>query len=112
MPPEHIQRAVSAAIGGSFVAIFGESFQRVQEIAHDVEEAMPAELVEHVSRVNGRHSIDFVGGGRIRFISTNSRGGRGLSVDRVFVPVGTAPDVLANILPMLVTSREAVLTGY
>lgn len=114
MHPEHIQRAVSAAIGGSSVAIFGESLERAQGIARDVEEVTPAELVEQRSRRNGDHWINFYGGGRIRFLSTNphARSARGLRLDRVFVPIGIDQDTLANIVPALATSREGVLTGY
>lgn len=114
MHPEHMQRAISAAIGGSAVAIFGETLERAQDIAQDIMEATPGELVERLSRRNGDHYIDFCGGGRIRFLSLHHRGigVRGLSLDRAFVPIGTKPDALENIIPSLVTSREAVLTGY
>jgi hypothetical protein len=111
---EHMNVAISAAARGDKVAVFAETVERVQGIANEIMEATPGELVERVSRLNGNHYMDFYGGGRIRFLSThpNARGGRGLSLDRVFVPIGTSPDALMEIVPALNTSREGVLTGY
>lgn len=114
MHPEHLHTAVSAAAAGSRVAIYGETLHRVQRLARDVEDATPGELVERVSRLNGDNRIDFHGGGRIYFRSThpNARGARGLSLDRVFLPIGTSPDILVEIVPALVASSEGVITGY
>jgi hypothetical protein len=112
--PEHVQRAVSSAAGGSSVAVFADTMELVQDRAREIMEATPSELVERISRRNGDHYIDLYGGGKIRFMSTyaNARSARGMSLDRVFVPIGTSRDVLGGIVPSLVTSREAVLTGY
>lgn len=114
MHPEHMERAISAAAHGSAVAIFAETLERAQDIAHEIEEAAPSQLLQRVSRLNGNHYLDFCGGGSIRFLSThpNARSVRGMSLDRVFVPIGISRDILGDIIPSIVTSSEAVLTGY
>lgn len=93
------------------MAIFAKDLRRAELLAHDVEEVLPSENVEKVSRANGRRAIHLHGGGSIRFISTN-QSARGLSLDRAFVPIGTDQDTLADIIPSLCTSQEGVLTGY
>lgn len=112
MHPEHMERAIWAAAAGRSVAVFSESAHLAKGIANQFEKNSPKDLVERVSRANGRLRIDFLGGGAVRFIDTKSHGGRGLSLDRALVPIGISKDVLADILPSLATSREAVLTGY
>lgn len=110
MHPEHIHTAISAAAVGDSVAIFGETVERVQDIARDIVKEVPADYVERVSRLNGAHRIDFHGGGRIRFISLR-QSARGLSLDRAYVPIPTDRDILASIIPSL-NASAGVLTGY
>jgi hypothetical protein len=111
MHREHINVAISAASRGDKVAIFTENLQRAEMLAHDVEEAMPSEYLEKVCRANGRRAILFHGAGSIRFMSTK-QSGRGMSLDRVFVPVGTDRKFLEDVVPCLATSPEGVLTDY
>ncbi|MGY4543271.1 hypothetical protein ACVWY0_003204 [Arthrobacter sp. UYNi723] len=111
MHREHIQTAILAAAEGSAVAIFAENIQRAQQLAREVEAALQGENVARLSRENGRQFIELNGGGIIRFISTR-QSARGLSLDRVFVPVGIDRKFLEDIVPCLVTSPEGVLTGY
>jgi hypothetical protein len=101
---------MSAAQGGA-VAIFAENLNQAQRLLSDVENVLPSDSVEKISRVNGRHAIYLHGGGSIRFISTR-QSARGLSLDRAFVPITTDGDTLADILPSLCASQEGVLTGY
>lgn len=111
MHREHIEVAISAAARGDAVAIFAENLQRTHQLAREVEAVLPGEYVQRLSRENGRQFIELHGGGIIRFLSIN-QSGRGLSLDRVFVPVGTDRKFLEEIVPCLVTSPEGVLTGY
>lgn len=111
MHREHILVAIAAAAQGSAVAILAENLQRAQQLAREVETILPAENVARLSRENGRHFIELHGGGIIRFMSTR-QSGRGMSLDRVFVPVGTDRKILEDILPTLNASSEGVLTGY
>lgn len=112
MHREHMETAIFAAAKGSAVAVFADTLDRAQRLAHEVEAAVPTELwLQKVSYVNGRHSIEFPGGGSIRFISLR-QSARGLSLDRVFVPIGTDQAALEDIVPALCTSQEGVLTGY
>lgn len=111
MHREHINVAIASAAQGGKVAIFAHNLQRAEQLAHDVEEVLPGENVEKVYRANGRRAIHLHGGGSIRFISIN-QSARGLSLDRVFVPIGIDQVILADIVPSLCTSQEGVLTGY
>lgn len=111
MHREHIEVAIASAAQGGKVAIFAKDLRRAEQLAHDVEEVLPGENVDKVSRINGRRAIYFHGGGSIRFISTR-QSARGLSLDRAFVPITTDQDTLADIVPSLATSAEGVLIGY
>ncbi|AYN56818.1 hypothetical protein PBI_ANDREW_1 [Arthrobacter phage Andrew] len=121
MHAEHMSTAlVAAAAGGERVAIFAETFERAQEICRDLEDflsGMPwAEELRDVRvvRANGRQSITFGtrGLGGVWFYSLRGTGQRGLSADRVFVPIGTSGEELREIIPFLATSKVGVLTGY
>lgn len=112
MHREHMETAIFSAAKGGSVAIFADSVHLAQLLAHEVEASVPKELwLQKVSYVNGKHFIEFPGGGIIRFISLR-QSARGLSLDRVFVPIGTPKDTLADIAPALCTSQDGVLTGY
>lgn len=108
---EHMLVAIASAAQGGAVAIYAENLHLVDGLAKQAEEVLPSENVEKVSRSNGRRAIYFHGGGSIRFISLR-QSSRGLSLDRVFVPVGTDRKFLEDIIPSLATSSEGVLTGY
>lgn len=108
---EHICTAIASAAQGSAVAIFAENLQRAQQLAREVEAVLQGENVARLSRENGRQFIELHGGGIIHFRSTN-QSGRGMSLDRIFVPVGIDRKFLEDIIPSLATSPEGVLTGY
>lgn len=112
MHREHMEVAISSAAQGGKVAIFAENLRQSEQLAHDVEELVPSEYVEKVSRANGRRAIHLHGGGSIRFIPTQQSAGRGLSLDRAYLPITTDRDTLAAIIPSLCTSQDGVLTGY
>ena len=111
MHQEHMHVAISSAAAGGAVAIFAKNLQHAEQLAHDVEGVVPEEYAEKIIRANGRRVIHLHGGGSIRFISTR-QSARGLSLDRVFVPIGTDDTTLADIVPSLCTSEDGVLTGY
>lgn len=111
MHREHVNVAAAAAAQGSAVGIFADNLEHAEQLAHDVEQVVPDDNVEKVSRVNGRRAIRFHGGGSIRFISIR-QSARGVSFDRIFVPVGIDRKFLEGIVPSLSTSSEGVLTGY
>lgn len=111
MHREHMNVSISAAARGDKVAILTENLHCADGLAMDIEELLPSEYVEKISRANGRRAIYFHGGGNIHFISLR-QSARGMSLDRVFVPIGTPKDVLADIIPALAASSDGVLTGY
>ncbi|QAY16054.1 hypothetical protein SEA_ELESAR_2 [Arthrobacter phage Elesar] len=114
MHSEHITRAIEAAVFGSKVAVFADSLEQAQDLARNFEDAVPVSLqeaLEYVSRANGRCRLDFCTGGSIRFMSLR-QSGRGMVLDRVFLPITTDKNTLCEILPSLMTSHEGVLTGY
>jgi len=67
--------------------------------------------VAEIRHLNGQESITFPGGGSIHFRSILASA-RGMCLDRCYVPIGTAADVVADILPALMTSEDGTLTGY
>ena len=112
MHSEHMQKAISAAMSlEDRVAVFTTSAEESRALVREFEQAAPVERIARISRVNGRCFIEFHGGGWIRFIAT-TQSARGMSLDRAYVPIGTKPDRLADLLPCLQTSTAGVLTGY
>lgn len=112
MHHEHIDDAIDAAAGlGRKVLVLTENLRKAQAFARCFEGAAPQGSVSAVSRVAGRASLDFHGGGRIIFLSLR-QSARGLSVDRVLVPSDTPPEILANIVPATAASEDGQITGY
>ncbi|ASR83171.1 hypothetical protein FDI29_gp01 [Arthrobacter phage Abidatro] len=114
MHDEHKLTAVRAAAAyGERVAIFAETLPAAQGLLPEFEAlGIMADVVARFRRVNGSHSIAFDrSGGSIEFRSLNSRGSRGASFDRVYVPVCSAPDKVAGVLPCLNVSGGP-LVGY
>lgn len=115
MHAEHKAQAIAAAMQGSAVCIFALTLSQAKHFAGEVEAEVSPVLIKRVSRAAGDFYIDFHGRGSIRFMSTLQahRGGiRGMSLDRVYVPICTEQRTLEDILPSMATSQEAVLTGY
>lgn len=113
MHQEHMERAFVAAAVGQRVAVFAATRAEARAIFLDMADRLPAGLGPvDVRRLNGGESLTFEdSGGWIRFYSLRNSGGfGGACVDRVFLPVGTSPDLLLEILPAM--SRAGVLTGY
>ncbi|QOP64899.1 hypothetical protein SEA_BRYNNIE_1 [Arthrobacter phage Brynnie] len=113
MHDEHKQRAIFAAVvEGERVAIFGETMPAAQAVCSELADMLKLSAVEcSVRRVNGRHSIDFPGGGRIVFLSLHSEGQRGYSLDRAYVPICSGRDKVREVLPCLSVSGGP-LVGY
>lgn len=110
MQDSHQLDALLSASAGSKVGVFGRTLVQVQGIHSAMVDWLEDESAT-IRRVNGQHEISFPNGGRIRFLSFN-QSARGSSFDRVYVPLQTPSDVLAEILPALATSDDGTVTGY
>ncbi|AYN57477.1 hypothetical protein PBI_CORAL_1 [Arthrobacter phage Coral] len=110
MHDEHKGRAVAAAREGQRVAVVAATLPAAQEICGRLADLVEGEPAVTVRRLNGAHSIDFAGGGSIVFRSFRSSH-RGMSFDRVFVPIGTSADLVRELLPSLSVSGGP-LVGY
>ena len=105
------REALRFAAMGNRVLVLAETMPRAQAVLDDMMDAYPEELTRPmVRRVHGRYAVQFDGGGTIRFYSLRSSH-RGYSVDRVYVPLGTAGDVLAQLWPALAVSGGTIV-GY
>lgn len=115
MHAEHKAVAIATAMQGSAVCIFALTLSQAKHFAGEVEAEVSPVLMKRISRRAGDFHIDFHGGGSMRFMSTlQAHGGgvRGMSLDRVYVPICTEQRILESIVPTMATSKEAVLTGY
>lgn len=114
MHEEHMATAlISAAAMGQRVAVFARTGAEARELFVDFGLRLPAGYAVESVRTSGREAFGFTAsGGTVRFYSLGSGGHRGWSADRVFVPVGTGPEVLAAIVPAMATSGVRLLTGY
>lgn len=108
---EHVITALGAALEGSRVGFFGATHEDARS-AFKAVDALAPEGCE-IRRANGNESIRTRAGGSIHFVSVNSKGHRGMSLDRVYVPAGLADtDFMVAILPCLVTSKDRQIIGY
>ena len=110
MQDSHQLDALLSASAGSQVGVFGRTLIQVQGIHAAMVDWLEDENAT-IRPVNGQHEISFPSGSRIRFLSFN-QGARGSSFDRVYVPLQTPTDVLAELLPGLATSDDGTVTGY
>jgi hypothetical protein len=110
MQDAHQLDALLYASDGSKVGVFARTLIAVQEIHSAMVDWLEDET-ETVRRLNGQHEISFPNGGRIRFLSFN-QSARGLAFDRVYVPLQTPSDLLAELLPSIATSDDGTVTGY
>lgn len=107
---EHAITALGAALEGSRVAFFAAN-QSDARAAFDAVDALAPEGCE-IRRTNGDESIRTRAGGSVHFISINSRGRRGLSLDRVYAPASLADeDVAVDIATCLATSKNPMFIG-
>ena len=65
-----------------------------------------------VRPVNGSEYIETVSGGAVHFLGLRSSRCRGMTFDRVFVPLQISDMDLAEILPALCGSREGAVVYY
>lgn len=110
MHQEHIEEALGAASNGGRVAIYADTLNDAKAIAERFE-AANNEPLERISRASGARRMDFHGGGSIHFMSLRGQSARGMVLDRAYLPIGTGPDTLVNIIPSLSTT-DGALTGY
>lgn len=107
----------AAAVDRERVAVVAATLPAAQEICGKLADVCRelageagADGVYTVRRTNGAHSIEFAGGGSIVFRSFRSPA-RGLSLDRIFVPIGTGGELVRELLPCLNVSGGP-LVGY
>ncbi|UVK62540.1 hypothetical protein SEA_TAYLORSIPHT_1 [Arthrobacter phage TaylorSipht] len=106
MHDEHKQGAILAAVvEGQRVAIFAATLPAAQELHRQLADLVDKSAVECVvRRTSGAHSLAFVGGGSIVFLSYRSGVYRGMSLDRIFVPIGTGAELVRDLSPCLAVS--------
>lgn len=108
----HAGRVLAAAMAGRRVLVLAESATAGRDIFEAMREAVAGPGVES-RRTVGREKLTFESGGFVRFLPLRSIvAARGLSLDEVFVPIGTSRAVLADLLPHLATSPVGLITGY
>lgn len=107
---EHVVTALGAALEGSHVAFFAANRSDARAV-FDAVDALAPEGCE-IRRTNGDESVRTRAGGSVHFVSINSQGCRGLSLDRVYVPAVLADeDVAADIAACLATSKNPMFIG-
>ncbi|WP_038463646.1 hypothetical protein [Arthrobacter sp. PAMC 25486] len=108
---EHSITAMAAALEGSHVAFFGATHDDARA-AFKAADALAPDGCE-IRRTNGNESIRTRAGGSIHFLSIRSKGGRGMALDRVYVPAALADeDVALEIEACLATSQNPMFIGY
>ncbi|WP_315913592.1 hypothetical protein [Arthrobacter sp. lap29] len=115
MHEAHISAALIAAAEGEHVLVVAATADEKQIIFKRLVEAfdgLQPGLLQSINRTNGGERIDLVTGGGIRFAHLNERRRRAAVYDQVFVPIGTAPEFLADLAPALATSEVGLITGY
>jgi threonine synthase len=97
----------AAVVDRERVAVVAGTLPVAQDICNQLADLLRDEFDADpgytVRRLNGAHSIKFEAGGSIVFLSYRSPA-RGMSLDRVFVPIGTGGEVLAALVPSLAVS--------
>lgn len=115
MHEAHISAVLVAAVDGEHVLVVGAANEAKRAIMSDLLEAfdgMQPGLLQSVSKTNGGERIDLVTGGGIRFAHLNERRRRMAVYDQIFVPIGTGPEFLLDLVPALATSKVGLVTGY
>lgn len=106
---EHVITALGAALEGERVGFFERSH------VHGIFLAVAALAPEGCSliRANGREEIGTRAGGSVRFFNTEHGGGRGVSLDRAYVPAALADEDVADLIAAcLATSKRPQFIGY
>lgn len=108
--------ALLAAVDGGQVAIFGVSVQDAStSMRWFLREYPELDIVAQISRVNGRESMTFPGGGKLSFLALpkDLNALRGWGLDRCYVPIGTRRHIVDDhIRPCLAASTDGTLAGY
>lgn len=102
-------QAISHASEGQTVGWFGSRWDDVSE-DFNATDTICKDSASMIRRANGMQEIRFPSGGRIRFITPTR--GRGLSLDRAYMPRDMAEQDVANILPALQTSPAGAACWY
>lgn len=115
MHEAHQLAVLVAAVDGEHVLVVGATSEAKRAIMSDLLETldrMPSGLLQAVAKTNGSERIDFATGGGIRFAHITEMRRRRAVYDQVFVPIGTSPDFLLDLVPALATSKVGLITGY
>ena len=95
---------------GQRVAILDKALE-LAESFRAVEDALNAEAVSRVSRVNGRQQISMKNGGQLTF-HVISVGLRGLPFYKVYLPADlVTAGLMRELAPLVSTSREPAIIG-
>lgn len=108
---EHVITALGAALEGERVGFFADSHHLAHEAFLVMERLAPEGC--GIRRTNGCQSIKTRAGGSVHFFSLRGGGGRGVSLDRAYVPAALADeDVALSIEASLATSKRPQFIGY
>lgn len=109
---ELVISALGAALDGESVAFFEASHSDARAMFKAAESVAPEGC--EIRRTNGNESIRTRAGGAIHFLSVRAQGGRGIALDRAYVPAALASEdlVAMSIEVSLSTSKHPRFIGY
>lgn len=112
MHSEHMAAAIHAAGRGESVLVVAPTSAEARAIFEHMEPVVANVKGAALRRTNGSERVTFESGGVLRLVGLDSSGHRGVSADRVFLPISTPADVVLQVTPCIVTRPAGVLVGY
>ncbi|MBK5238951.1 MAG: hypothetical protein JJE28_07575 [Actinomycetales bacterium] len=99
---------VEAAVAGARVLWVAPRMDNVRAALNSHADLFPDE-VSRITRANGDERIAYKSGGKIRYVSSRGRGGRGYTAHMISIsPADYAnDDLLCTLLPCLATSADS-----
>lgn len=108
-----VHDATQDAVNGLRVLVLTNSMKSATDLHKAFEAVDIGDIPRKISRVAGRLGADFPEhGGSIQFRSIASRGGRGMSIDHVYVPAGISHEAMEDIAPAVQASKSPAIIGY
>lgn len=106
----HLISALGAALDGERVLFCSGSLTDSRAAFLDMRWLLPDGC--EVRSTNGQELVKTPSGGSVRFLPVRSKGHRGMSVDRVYVPAALADEVfMERMVPCLATSKVGRVIG-
>lgn len=112
MHTEHMAAAIHAAGRGEAVIVAAPTSRDTRRVFERMIPVLANVKGVELVRTNGHESVGFDSGGVVRFLSIGGQGYRGYVADRVFLPISTPAETVADILPCLATRPAGILVGY